>query len=66
MEISKTEFTQRWLEEADKSIEWLAYHPDVKPDKFYTMTCMLENMAFFAPVIYDMLKPTPLKNEQAD
>jgi len=56
MEITKEEFNEQLRETVDTLILAIAEHEEVNPEKFYSMTCILENLAFFSPVIYGALK----------
>ncbi|RDC63829.1 hypothetical protein [Adhaeribacter pallidiroseus] len=56
MHISKEEFEQNFQETIDLVLSQLAEHPEVAPDKFYSVVCMLENLAFFSPVLYQALR----------
>jgi len=56
MEISKEEFNDNIRESIDKLLSTMAEHEDINPDKFYNMVCILENLAFFSPVIYSALR----------
>lgn len=54
--MSKEEFTDKFRETLDTLIEQMADSPEVPVDKFYNMTCILENLAFFSPVVFDLLQ----------
>jgi hypothetical protein len=56
MNISKEEFEQNFQETIDLVLTQLAEHPEVAPGKFYSLACMLENLAFFSPVLYQALR----------
>jgi len=58
MEISKEEFDDNIRESIDNLLSTMAEHEDINPDKFYSMVCILENLAFFSPVIYSALRNT--------
>ena len=55
MEITKEEFNEQFRETVDTLILTMAEHEEINPEKFYSMACMLENLAFFSPVIYGAL-----------
>lgn len=61
MEISKEEFDIRFKETLDTLLQEMAHHSDVDVKNFYTMTCILENLAFFSPVVYDLMKSAKAK-----
>jgi len=56
MELTKEEFDIKIRETMDNLIAVMAEHEDINPEKFYNMTCILENLAFFSPVIYEAIK----------
>jgi hypothetical protein len=56
MEITKEEFDDKFRETLDALLVAMAEHEGVAPEKFYNMACMLENLAFFSPVIYSVLQ----------
>ncbi|QHT72215.1 hypothetical protein GXP67_30090 [Rhodocytophaga rosea] len=58
MDLSKEEFDFRFKETLELIITQMAENPDVQVDKFYHMTYFLENLAFFSPVIFDLLQKT--------
>lgn len=56
MKLSKEEFENNFQETIDLVLTHLAEHPEVDPNKFYSMACMLENLAFFSPVLYEAIQ----------
>ncbi|MDB5263399.1 MAG: hypothetical protein JWQ14_2682 [Adhaeribacter sp.] len=56
MDITKEDFDDKFRQTLDTIIVAMAEHPGVNPEKFYSMTCVLENLAFFSPVIYGALQ----------
>lgn len=56
MEISKEEFDNKFKETLDTLIQNMAESPDINVKNFYNMTCVLENLAFFSPVIFDIIQ----------
>ncbi len=56
MEISKEEFDTQFAETLDKLVEAMAENAEIDPKKFFSMACILENLRFFSPVIYDALQ----------
>jgi predicted component of type VI protein secretion system len=58
MKISKEEFEQTFQETLDTVLTHLAEHPEVAPERFYSLACMLENLAFFSPVLYEAILNT--------
>lgn len=57
MEITKEEFQDKFREGLDIILLALAEHEDVDPGKFYAMTCIVENLTFFSPVLFGLLRP---------
>jgi hypothetical protein len=56
MEISKEEFDRKFQETLELIIKQMAENPEIQVDKFYHMTYFMENLAFFSPVIFDLLQ----------
>lgn len=56
MDLTKEEFNDKIQETMDNILLAMAEHEDINPEKFYSMTCILENLAFFSPVIFGALK----------
>ncbi len=61
MELSKEDFNYKVQEALDTILIAMAEHPEVDPKKFYSMACILENLAFFSPVVYDAIQNSPKK-----
>lgn len=55
MELKPEDFDQKFKEALDKAIEHMAENPDIALTKFYGLTCFLENLAFFSPVLYGII-----------
>ena len=56
MEMTKAEFDEKFLGTLDALVEAMAENPDIDPEKFYSMTCILENLRFFSPVLYGAIQ----------
>jgi hypothetical protein len=56
MNITQEEFNNQFRQTLDTLIEQMADSPEVPVDKFYNMACILENLAFFSPVVYDLIR----------
>ena len=56
MDITKEEFDNQFRETLDSFIEGMAENAEVDLKKFYSMTCFLENLSFFSPVIYGLIE----------
>lgn len=54
MEISKEEFNDQFREAMDYLIQEMAEHPEINLQHFSSMTCFLENLSFFSPVLYSL------------
>lgn len=56
MEMTKEEFEDKFRETLDSLLEGMAENSEIDLKKFYSMACFLENLVFFSPVIYGMIK----------
>jgi hypothetical protein len=56
MEINKEDFDAQFRETLDALIQRMAENSEVNVTNFYSMTCILENLAFFSPVIFDLIQ----------
>ncbi len=56
MEITKEQFDNQFKETLDNLLEEMAENSEISVNKFYNMTCILENLAFFSPVIFGLLQ----------
>ena len=56
MFLNEEEFTGQLTETIDGVIEAMAETPEIEPSRFFNMVCMLENLQFFAPVLYGAIK----------
>lgn len=56
MEITKEEFDAQFKETLDFLIEAMANNAEIDVKKFYGMTCFLENLSFFSPVLYGLIE----------
>jgi hypothetical protein len=54
--MTKEEFEDSCSETMDAVLEAMAENPEIDPEKFYSMTCILENLRFFSPVLYGALR----------
>ncbi|GGK78598.1 hypothetical protein ACD591_08985 [Rufibacter glacialis] len=54
--MTEEEFDAHFAQTLDAVLVSLAESPDVDLEKFYTMTCFMENLRFFSPVLYSALK----------
>ena len=64
MEISKEEFEETFQEGIDNLLKGMAENPAIAVDKFYSMACFLENIAFFSPVLYGAISKTQKKDQE--
>ena len=56
MKLSKEEFDDKMQEGLDAILLALAEQEEVNPEKFFSLACIVENLAFFSPVLYGMLR----------
>lgn len=56
MEMTKEEFEDKFRETLDSLLEGMAENSEIDLKKFYGMAYYLENLAFFSPVIYGIIK----------
>ncbi len=56
MEISQEDFETQFRETLDTLIQNMADNSEIGLKEFYNMTCVLENLSFFGPVIYNLLQ----------
>ncbi|MBK0402787.1 hypothetical protein I5M27_07300 [Adhaeribacter sp. BT258] len=54
---NEEEFNAQFAEAIDGVIETMAETPEIEPVRFFNMVCVLENLQFFAPVLYSAIKP---------
>ena len=54
--MTQEEFNNKFRDALDELLQVLAESPDVDLEKFYSMTCVLENLSFFTPVLYAAIK----------
>ncbi|MDX5417771.1 MAG: hypothetical protein LPK09_01045 [Hymenobacteraceae bacterium] len=55
--MTEEEFDRKYEEALHSIVTALAESPEIDPDKFYSMACILENLRFFSPVLYGLLPP---------
>lgn len=56
MEMTKAEFDEKFTNTLDALVEAMAENADIDPEKFYSMTCILENLRFLSPVLYGAIR----------
>jgi hypothetical protein len=56
MDITQEEFNDKFQQGLDALLTAMAEHEEIAPEKFFSMTCVLENLAFFSPVLYGILQ----------
>lgn len=56
MDITKEAFAHDLQHSLDALLSAMAEESEIAPQQFYNMACILENLAFFSPVIYDALR----------
>ena len=62
MELTKEEFEDKFRETVDTLLLAMAEHTEIDLEKFYSMACVLENLAFFSPVIYGAIQEAKKNN----
>lgn len=62
MNITKEEFDDKFRDVVDDLLVAMAEHNEIDPKKFYSMACILENLAFFSPIIYGAMQNSKDKN----
>ncbi|CAM3598096.1 hypothetical protein POKO110462_11320 [Pontibacter korlensis] len=50
--MTQEEFDERFRETLDELLLAIAESSEIDLNKFYSMTCILENLRFFSPVLY--------------
>ena len=56
MEITKEAFNDKFQETLDDLLIAMAQQEEISPEKFFSMACVLENLAFFSPILYGLLQ----------
>lgn len=56
MEISKEDFNKQFQSVLDDVLTGMAENSEIDLKKFYSTACFLENIAFFGPVFYGLIK----------
>ena len=56
--MTSEEFEANYTQTLDTILKALANSPEVKPEKFYSLACVIENLCFFSPVFYGAIKPS--------
>lgn len=54
--MTEKEFNDKFKETLDTIIVAMAENSEIDPKKFFSMTCVLENLSFFSPILYGALK----------
>ncbi|KAA9325644.1 hypothetical protein [Adhaeribacter soli] len=56
MHLNEEEFNEKWTGALDAAVCAMAESPEIDPEKFFSMVCILENLQYFSPVIFSALK----------
>jgi hypothetical protein len=56
MKMTEEEFDARYTRALDIVLEVMADEPEIDPEKFYSVVCLLENLRFFSPVLYGAIR----------
>ncbi|GAB3812382.1 hypothetical protein [Pontibacter rugosus] len=54
--MTEEEFDTRFTDTMDSILQAMAESEEIDPEKFYSMTCIVENLRFFSPVLYSALR----------
>ncbi|MER2996700.1 hypothetical protein [Pontibacter populi] len=54
--MTSEEFETNFTQTLDTILEALANSSEVKPEKFYSLACVVENLRYFSPVFYSAIK----------
>ncbi|MBD1396438.1 hypothetical protein H9Q13_04620 [Pontibacter sp. JH31] len=54
--MTEEEFDSKYEAALHRIVTALAESPEIDPEKFYSLTCVLENLRFFSPVLYGLIK----------
>ncbi|PRY11336.1 hypothetical protein CLV24_111131 [Pontibacter ummariensis] len=54
--MTEKEFDDKLVEALDSLLVAMAENPEIEPGKFFSMTCVLENLRFFSPVLYGAIQ----------
>lgn len=54
--MTAEEFEATYTLALDAILEAMAENAEIDPEKFYSMTCLIENLRFFSPVLYSAIK----------
>ncbi|MFD2247567.1 hypothetical protein [Pontibacter ruber] len=54
--MTEEEFDIKYTEALDTLLGAMAENEEIDHRKFYSMTCILENLRFFSPVIYGVIQ----------
>ncbi|PKV75984.1 hypothetical protein [Pontibacter ramchanderi] len=54
--MTEEEFDATFAYTLDVLLATMAEEPEIDPEKFYNMACILENLRFFSPVLYGVIK----------
>ena len=54
--MTEKEFDDRFVETLDNVLAAMADSTEVDVQKFYSVACMLENLRFFSPILYNAIR----------
>ncbi|WMJ73970.1 hypothetical protein RCC89_12460 [Cytophagaceae bacterium ABcell3] len=66
MEFTQEEFKEKFQEGQDQLLAVMAEDKEVSMSKFYSMACFLENLTFFTPFLYSLLKENKSDNPEVN
>jgi hypothetical protein len=54
--MTEEEFDTNYTDALDAVLGAMAENSEIDPEKFYSMACLLENLRFFSPVLYGIIR----------
>lgn len=50
--MTEEEFDAHYVDALENILVAMAENPEIDPQKFFSLTCVLENLRFLSPVLY--------------
>lgn len=54
--MTEEEFDATFTYTLDVLLATMAEEPEIDPEKFFSMACVLENLRYFSPVLYGAIR----------
>lgn len=54
--MTEEEFNATFTYTLDVLLATMAEEPEIDPEKFFSMACVLENLRYFSPVLYGAIR----------